>query len=96
MAVPLTEESPSPPAQESRSISPPAPSPLEEFVATPREEIFPEAATQLVPQPQVSYPSPPRMPRWIWAAVGAVIFVLLGSFFVWRKLSTAEVTCSRR
>ena len=97
LALPLTEESPSTPAQESRSISPPAPSPQEEFVATPREEIFPEGATQLAPQPQVSYPSPPRMPRWIWAAVGAVILVLLGSFFVWRnfqqpKMLTREVT----
>src|SRR6266496_217620 len=63
----LTAESPSTPAQESRSISPTEPSPPEEFGATPREEVFPETATQPVPQPGMSYPSPRKMPRWIWA-----------------------------
>ena len=83
------------PAQESRSISPPAPSPPEEFVATPREEVFPETATQPVPQPEVSYPSPRKMPRWIWAAAGAAIFVLFGSFFIWRKRLLPQLTSSR-
>ncbi len=83
LAPSLSEESPSTPAQESGSISPPAPSPLEEFVARPPEEVFPETAAQSVPQPEVSYPSPRRMPRWIWAAAGAAIFILCGSFFIW-------------
>jgi hypothetical protein len=82
------------PVQESRSISPHAPSPPEEFVATPREEVFPETATQPVPQPQLSYPSSRKMPRWIWVAAGAAIFVLCGSFFFWRKQSPPAVTSS--
>ncbi len=90
----LTAESPSTPAQESRSISPTEPSPPEEFGATPREEVFPETATQPVPQPEMSYPSPRKMPRWIWAAAGAAIFVLCGSFFFWRKQSPPAVTSS--
>ena len=90
----LTEKSPSTPAQESRSISPTEPSPPEEFGATPREEVFPETATQPVPQPEMSYPSPRKMPRWIWAAAGAAIFVLCGSFFFWRKQSPPPVTSS--
>jgi serine/threonine protein kinase len=94
LAPSLTEESPSTPAQESRSISPPAPSPPEEFVATPREEVFPETATQPVAQPEVSYPSPRKMPRWIWLAAGAAIFVLCGSFFFWRKQSPPAKTSS--
>ena len=85
------------PVQESRPISPPAPSPPEEYVATPREEVFPETATQPVPQPEVSYPSPREMPRWIWVAAGTAILVLCGSFFIWRnfqqpKMLTREVT----
>ena len=94
LTLPLTEESPSMPVQESRPISPPAPSPPEEYVVTPREEVFPETATQPVPQPEVSYPSPRRMPRWIWAAAGAAILILFGFFFIWRKQPTPAVTSS--
>jgi serine/threonine protein kinase len=90
----LTEESPSTPAQESRSVNPTEPSPPEEFDATPREEVFPETATQPVPQPEMSYPLPRKMPRWIWAAAGAAIFVLCGSFFFWKKQSPPPVTSS--
>ena len=94
LALPLMEESPSTPAQEARSISPSAPSPPEEFVATPREEVFPETPRQPVPQPEVSYPSLRKMPRWIWVAAGAAIFVLCGIFFMSRKQPSPAVTSS--
>ena len=94
LTLPLTEESRSTPAQESLSASPPVPSPPEEFVARPREEVFLEIPTQPVPQPEVSYPSPRKMPRWMWVAAGAAIFVLCGSFLIWITQSPPKVTSS--
>ena len=90
---PETAIQPSPPAEESRSISP-APSPPEKFAASPRQEVFPETATQPSPRTAVSHPSPRRMPRWVWAAAGAAIFVICGSFFIWRKQPPPAMTSS--
>jgi serine/threonine protein kinase len=73
--------------------APPFTEPKKE-TTTPRKEVFPETATEPVPQPEMSYPSPRKMPRWIWAAAGAAIFVLCGSFFFWRKQSPPAVTSS--
>jgi hypothetical protein len=40
----------------------------------------------------VSHPPPRRTPRWIWAIAGAAIFVICGSFFIWKKQPRPAVT----
>ena len=94
VAPSLTEESASALAQESASLSPPAPPPAEEVLTTSDEEVFPQAVTETVARTEVSYRSPRRMPRWIWAAAAAAILVLLGSFFISRKPSPPTGTSS--